>query len=297
MCVGPQGRLATFASQTNLVVWDAAHGTEHFVRDAKFLTNAKDLGFIAPTPSRPVLSDVDPTVFDTLESFAPPSPGAATAGAMEMTKSAGSVSVIETKDVAGYRATVLRATDEAALIAWLQDNGYPAPAFARAWAAPYVRRGWYFTAFKVKGGQNSKTGPVRMSFATKTPFNPYSVPAQNGRGGHVPLRLYYLSAGEEVPRIGGKAAVWRNPEWSVKLGDNGPDVIARSLHLGRTAIPEHARLTAYQDDRFGTPGLDDLYFVGDRSPEPSTRSGLIAGGGLALAALVAGGVLRKRKKA
>ena len=275
---------ATFASQTNLVVWDAAHGIEHFVRDARFLTKGKDLGFIAPTPSRPSLSAVASWVFDDLESLhsaqsAATTTGATTAGAAVVGKSA-SVSVVETKDVAGYRATVLRATDPASLQAWLHANGYPAPPFIQAWAAPYVRKGWYLTAFKVEGGADPHTGPIRMSFATKTPFSPYSVPAQNGRGGHVPLRLYYLSKGAEVPRFGGTAAPWRSPEWSIDLLKPGLNGIAWALKLPAGLLPAGAHLSVYRDDRFGTPGLDDLYFVPKDAPERSTNAGLLAGGGL-----------------
>lgn len=89
-----------------------------------------------------------------------------------------------------------------ALADWLRSNGYATPQFLEGWVNPYLRRGWYLTAFRVNGGANASTGPIRMTFRTDRPFNPCSVPEANG-GGHARLRVYYVSAGRENPKIGG----------------------------------------------------------------------------------------------
>lgn len=281
--VGPLGVPVRFTGQTNIVVWDKSHGIEHFVRDARFEARGANLGFIAPTPSRPELSEADAAAFETLDALGPKPP---------MTKSArdagaaatGAVSVVETKDVGGYRATVLKATDAAGLAKWLQVNGYPSPDFLPKWAAPYVERGWHFTAFKVNG---KATGPVRMSFATSRPFNPYSVPEENGGGG-VPLRVYYVSAGAETPKIGGKDA-WVKPQWTAALPAEAAARLAAQLKLPVDAIPAQARVTRYDDPNFGRPGLDDLYFTSD-----DANANLA--GGLMLAAVLALAASRRRRR-
>lgn len=287
--VGGGGLPVAFTGQTNLVVWDAVHHVEHFVRDARFSTQSKDLGFIAPTPGRPTLSETDAEIFRILEALGPRKPPmrAMKSKGIDTAATAGTVEVLEVKDVAGYRASVLKANDPEALTDWLGKNGYPAPRFLPKWAAPYIERGWTFTAFKVKGGVGAATGPIRMSFSTDRPFNPYSVPEENGRGGRVPLRLYYLSSGEEVPKIGGKEA-WRTAEWSADVGRATSDRIARRLRLETGAMPPNARVSSYLDGEFGRSGLDDLYFV----PEPSSNRATLLGG----AGIVALGIVLLRRR-
>ncbi|RYG19868.1 DUF2330 domain-containing protein, partial [bacterium] len=279
--VGARGEPVRFVGQTNIVVWDKAHGIEHFVRDARFATKSQDLGFIAPTPSRPTLSEASGAAFETLAAlepkpeFVPGQWGAVSDSAADI-PTKGFVSVIDEADVAGYRATVLKATDSRALGEWLTKNGYAKPRFLDGWVKPYLDRGWYLTAFKVKGGDGSATGPVRMSFQTKRPFNPYSVPEENG-GARASLRLYYVSAGNEVPKIGGQSA-WRSAEWSAPVVEETRAALASQLKLSPDQLPINASVTTYLDSEFGQPGFDDLYFV--------EQSNLGATGGLGAAMLL-----------
>lgn len=286
-CVARKGAPVRFAGQTNIVLWDAVHGVEHFVRDARFTTAGASLAFIAPTPGRPTLSGASPHAFEALQALEPIPEEFATAGAVSAIDEAATkgVQVVGVQDVAGYRATVLKASDASALTNWLGANGYPSPAFLTRWAAPYVGRDWYFTAFKVNG---EATGPMRMSFETDRPFNPYSVPAENGRSG-VPLRLYYVSAGSEAPKIGGRDA-WRSPEWSAPIPEETRATLATDLRLSAGDIPKEARVTSYQDATFGKPGFDDLYFV----PDPTLRNSV---GGGAVAVVLLALALRRRRNA
>jgi hypothetical protein len=47
-----------------IILHDGA--TEHFVRRADFRTDAKEFGFLVPTPARPELGEADDSVFDLL---------------------------------------------------------------------------------------------------------------------------------------------------------------------------------------------------------------------------------------
>ena len=183
--VSPNGKPVAFGDQTNLVIWDAGSKTEHFIRDAKFSSTAADFGFLAPTPSKPELSEASAEAFDTLEALKPvkdDTVGAASAmGAASLDKS---IEVIQQVDVAGYRATTLLASDSVALADWMRKNGYQTTPAVETWTKVYIAKGWYLTAFKVLDkAQVASTGTVRMSFKTDRPFNPYYVPSDNIKEG------------------------------------------------------------------------------------------------------------------
>lgn len=271
-CMGVGPAPVRFAGQTNIVVWDKLRGMEHFVRDARFETNGASLGFIAPTPGRPSIEAVDPAAFDLLlglgglSRFGGGSGGGAGGG--------GGVEIVQTKVVAGYEATVLRASNPDDLIQWLSANGYPMPRYASRWVAPYVRRGWYLTAFKVatQAGAGA-TGPVRMTFKTDVPFNPYSVPAENqARGG---LRLLYVSATEDAGTIGGSRP-WIKPKWTVTMKEDTAQKLEDKLKLAAGVLPKKAFVSYYDDPSFGRPGFDDIYFVPTVKPPTKEGKGLLA---------------------
>src|ERR1700734_262641 len=67
--VGPPGQPVVFGDQTNIVIWDDAHQTEHFIRNANFRSGANDFGFIAPTPGKPELHEASNKAFYTLASL------------------------------------------------------------------------------------------------------------------------------------------------------------------------------------------------------------------------------------
>lgn len=261
--LGGPGVSISFSGQTNLVIWDAARGVEHFVRDARFQTDAPSLGFIAPTPTRPTLHEARASVFRDLAMLEPRD---VTGGihwmptSSEAMKGPGSsVMVFEVRDVGGYRATVLKATDGNALTHWLRSNGYESAPWLKDWTEPYIRKGWFLTAFKVRAdGGPMATGVVRMTFETDRPFNPYSVPTANQ--GNSPLQLFYVSAGNEEPRIGG-TEFWRTPEWEAKIPWDTRYRLVSGLGLTDAEIPEGATVKAFIDPDFSRTGSDDLFFV------------------------------------
>lgn len=268
-CCGVGPAPVVFTGQTNIVVWDEAHGTEHFIRDARFATKGSSLGFIAPTPTRPHLSDVDRDAFSLLYGLNP-LPRTATSETRSGDASP-RVNVVEVKDLAGYRATVLKATDASALARWLKTNGYDSPSWLAGWVKPYVRRSWYLTAFKVRAKGTAATGPVRLSFKTDRPFNPYSVPAANS--GRASLQLLYVSAGNETPMIGGKRP-WLDPSWQAPIPNATRHRLARALRLPADSVPKNAKVSMYSDEIFSRPNQEDLYFVASK-PKPTERHGLL----------------------
>src|SRR4051794_25976423 len=70
--VPPSGQSVVNADQTVLMMWDAAHETQHFIRRASFKSAADDFGFLVPSPSQPELSESGNEVFPYLQKLTEP---------------------------------------------------------------------------------------------------------------------------------------------------------------------------------------------------------------------------------
>lgn len=168
-----------------LLVWDAAHQTEHLIRSASFLGVDRDFGFVVPTPTEPTLTEVDEAVFRVLSFlYNRPEPqatrGAHGGGRSTRGGAGSSVTVVAAQYVAGMDATVLRANDAQGLSRWLRAHHLVTPNGTTAWLAPYVRDGWYLTVFQYsaeRGRRDFVNRAVRMSFRTPRPVFPYSEPS------------------------------------------------------------------------------------------------------------------------
>ncbi|MEZ0324561.1 MAG: DUF2330 domain-containing protein [Fimbriimonas sp.] len=262
--VGGHGKSVTTAFEHAVIVWDSKRGIEHFIRTAEFETNAKDFGFMVPTPSVPELAAADPAIFHTLDGIVDKklsmiSKGA-TAGSADATNAFGEVEVLKQQTVAGYDATVLKATSAGAAETWLKENGYSVTDSAREWLDPYVKKGWSITAFKIAnvGAGHASLKPVRMSFATDKPFYPYREPRQERVGG-LPreLELYVLSDDSVAGQFKGQG--WSvQPTWTGELDSDERTRVASVL--GKIeAQPAH--LTVFNDHSNPRDGSDDVYFV------------------------------------
>lgn len=254
--------------QTNLIIWDDVNKIEHFVRDAQFTTPGKDLGFIAPVPTEPELGEVGGLVFRNLELFDPMrgrskvlGSGGGFGGGL-----GGGVQVLQEKVVGGYRAAVLKADNGKALYEWLSLNGYRISETARPWLSYYVRKRWCFAAFKVEKKSEEKvvaTGPVRLSFHSNKPYNPYYVPIDNVPDKPGPadrLAVYFVARGRFLGRVGGTDPWQGSVQWKVKLDDRARASIARDVNLATDAILPGSNLTKYVDSVFPRNVRDDVFF-------------------------------------
>src|SRR5579885_469679 len=68
----PPGKAVVNADQTVIIVWDAAHKTEHFIRKASFKGDAADFGFLVPTPTQPELAESGNEAFPFLAKLTAP---------------------------------------------------------------------------------------------------------------------------------------------------------------------------------------------------------------------------------
>jgi hypothetical protein len=279
--VGPPGKPVVFGDQTNIVIWDEATHTEHFIRNANFRSGADDFGFIAPTPGKPELHEASNKAFYTLASLDPTRryssrSGGVGGGGFGDSKSS-QVQVIQEADVAGFHATTLFSRSAQAINDWMNEHGYVSTPEVQTWAERYCSRGWYLTGFKVvdKTKLAASTGTVRMSFKTSKPFNPFYVPATNilpSKKGT--LRLYFVSVGDYEAKIGRKET-WQTPQWTAPIPEATSALLAKQVKIPAEAIPDNCQVETFVDNDFPRSVEDDIYFTKKRilrlsRPAPST---------------------------
>src|SRR5579862_1259752 len=243
--VGPPGQPVVFGDQTNIVIWDEATQTEHFIRNAKFRSGADNFGFIAPTPGKPELHEASTKAFYTLASLQPVFPsggmGGGGFGAGARASLAQEVQVIQEADVAGYHATTLLSESAHAINDWMNEHGYVSTPEVEKWAERYCSRGWYLTAFKVidQSKVTASTGTIRMSFHTMRPYNPFYVPSSNilvNKKGT--LRVYFVSVGNYDANIGPDGPTWQVPQWSAMIPEAQSALLAKQVKIPAEAIPD-----------------------------------------------------------
>jgi hypothetical protein len=250
----PDGKWVRIAAEEALVAWDA--GKETFVRRAHFRTDAKDFGFLVPTPSQPRLSEVDDALFDALDEHTKPelvdTPryelGCAAlmflgrgVESAAVPLAAAPVTVLDVARVAGMDATVLSATDAGALARWLDDHGYARRPALEQWLEPYVASGWTITAFKYVAGEGSQdvgSKAVRMDFASAEPFYPYREPDE-GVEPVRSLRVWTATPWRAEGRVGGSAPWGADLEYA---GELDAQAFAPWIALG-----PNLRLGAFRD--------------------------------------------------
>jgi hypothetical protein len=268
--VGPAGKPVVFGDQTNIVIWDEAHHTEHFIRNANFRSGADDFGFIAPTPGKPELHEASNQAFYTLASLAPVPrynlAGAAGGGGFGGGSRSAEVKVIQEADVAGFHATTVFSKSAQAINDWMNEHGYVSTPEVEKWAERYCSRGWYLTAFKVvdKTKLAASTGTVRMTFHTNKPFNPFYVPTTNilttKKG---TLRVYFVSVGNYDAKIG-RSEIWQTPQWTAQIPEASSALLAKQVKILAEDIPDNSQVETFVDNDFPRPAADDIYFTKSR---------------------------------
>jgi hypothetical protein len=261
------GEAVDIAEESAIIIWDAAAKTQHFIRRASFRTQAKDFGFLVPTPSVPELKEADDAAFALLERITEPP---VLHSAREARKSApapaaavlSKVEVVAKAKVAGYDAAVLRASDAGALDQWLRSNEYHSSPELQEWFKPYLSKGWLITAFKIagEGSGRADASSVRMSFRTEAPFFPYREPtAAKGSADPRLLRIFYLGQARPEGRIGAAGPWPGRTLWSGRIEDEHRRQLLAMLNLPEGTAAGATRLTRFADGSSPRPGTDDLY--------------------------------------
>lgn len=285
-CIVSAGEEVLLTHENVVIVWDAKAKRQHFIRQASFDSKGKNFGFIVPTPTVPDLSIAEESAFSLLQDLVPPprSIGCAKSEETEATASAGGVEVLKEEQVGDYQATVVKATDGAALNAWLKKNGFVSRPAMTEWLDGYTKQKWVFTALRYKADPNASTDTkaVRISFATDRPHYPYRMPKDTWPEGHNrPLKLYFVSSSQMDAKYVETDDHWEaSTEWSGPLPQSSRQALASALHLKDADLPANAQVTIFEN-RLNEKGYDrDLYFAASSGQLP--WNWIIPGGLLAL---------------
>lgn len=303
-CPAPRsGQQVVNADQSVLMIWDAAAGTQHFIRQATFKSRGDDFGFIVPSPSRPELAEADPAAFAQLakitapEVIRRPAPrregggcNLACDGASPKSAPPAAVRVLDQKVVAGYQATVLEADTAAAFTDWLKANDFAYSPEVAAWAKPYIDQQWKFTALKVApvapvapaNAPPAGTDPVaarvtakalRITFATKTPLFPYREPDPTAQAKSLAtnsrlLRVYFVAEARYAGALGPTAPWSGRTAWAGPVTADDRAKLLATLKLPDATGPAAFHLTEFEDDWAYRAAPADVTFApsGDQTP-------------------------------
>jgi hypothetical protein len=318
----PEDRIRIVSEQA-IIVWDAKNKKEHFIRRANFETSAPYFGFLVPTPTQPDTPVAVPdSTFATLDEWSKaetkvetrvryhsifdglaPVADAAAKGehggrGMPMGPEK-SVRVLDQVEVAGGKATILKANNAEELRKWLNKHGYDARPELKNWLEWYVEHGWFITAFQFKRGDQPGRGmspkAVRLSFKADRPFYPYREPedarkpaAGREMGGQTQrfLRVFFIADGRYSGKLeGAKGDTWpgqakhakplteeQKPQLTKGINSDEKDA---ALKAEPAALPGGAWLTVFDDPATPRPGTGEVYFSKDDSQEELARDPII----------------------
>jgi hypothetical protein len=266
-CAAAANQPVAIADESAIIIWDARAKREHFIRRATFATEARDLGFLVPTPTQPELAEAKDDAFARLSLYLI-RPSKDTKGG---SSSKERVEVLDQKRIAGQDVAVLKADDAEALAQWLKDHEYQYSATLKGWVKPYLDAHWYVTASKIAKDQNGfavknlASAAVRMSFTTEKPFFPYSEPASQREQQTAPgsrlLRIFFLGTEKMQGTLGPEGGRW--PGELIQAGrvnarERGP--VLELLKLPANTPPASWYMTVFEDRSSPRPGSADLFF-------------------------------------
>lgn len=253
-----------------LIVWEPSAQREHFIRRANFAGASGDFGFLVPTPTRPELAEADDGVFAKLAkiyTYVPPPPPPSDSNSRSArglrASAVSQVQVLEQRRVAGLDASVLAATDAAALNRWLGDHHYPSRPGLTRWLAGYIAKGYFITAFRFVAptdGSVVKSSAVRLTFTTQRPFYPYAEPTDSPRTSGRGFRLNVIAPARMDGLVGTRA-------WSARTGYSGRPGNLREVLSGvvpAASLGAGPWLTTF-DEPSTQRGADDLWLVRSRA--------------------------------
>ena len=298
------------ANQTVIMLWDEARQTQHFIRKADFRTDASDVGFLVPSPSRPQLAESDNAAFAKLAAItAPPvrRGGGFPIGCSVAEPAAlryQGVRVIEEKRVAGFDATVLTARSGDDLVTWLKEHGYAYSPAVAEWAKPYLGGEWHFTALKIAKGADAnaqtdlKAAALRISFRTGRPLFPYREPDSGASKNALDapdrlLRMYFIADARFRGEIEGGQRWSGKTVWSGDITRHREELL-RDLGLPADTGPAKWWLTEFEDRWPYAKAAGDVYFHRDSDQRAKSRELTASekpGDAVFLALLAAGCVL------
>lgn len=171
--------------------------------------------------------------------------------------------------MADFDYTVLKTTDNKELREWLDKHGYDARPRLMDWVEPYVKQGWFITAFQIakkdKEDNHPSTKGVRMSFTADRPFFPCREPAEQERPAEAPrrrlLRVFVVAGQRMQGSLDNVQTPWQgNVIYANPLQEEQRESLAEFLDRQQVPLREGAWLTVFDDASSPRAGETDLFF-------------------------------------
>ena len=169
----PDGYYLNETSQKAFIYFSGE--TENLVVSASYQGDSADFAWVIPTPSKPEIFKSDSKIFTKLQKLTissdteTPTLGSSlnSFGALESK----SVEVIEEKTIDIYDTAILKATDDKALVNWLNEHKYTFPEDKSYMLKEYIDNGWYFAIAKIQNALTNDTDiKTKLAEGTVTPL-------------------------------------------------------------------------------------------------------------------------------
>ncbi|MFQ5599778.1 MAG: DUF2330 domain-containing protein [Candidatus Krumholzibacteriia bacterium] len=203
----------TSQGQLNLVVMDRDRGEVRLLPNVNFVGMAEDFALVVPTPAIPEFEVASRDVWAEGRALTSPIPDSRPAdegifgcaddriavdfGAEE----ADDVFVHVERTIGAFLVTVISSEDPNALVDWLAEHGFALGAEDATRFAPYVQRGWFFTAMRLDpndpgnqmppGGWDADVHPVLFVYEAQEFELPLPIMAIN-RAGWMSVFVYVV---------------------------------------------------------------------------------------------------------
>jgi hypothetical protein len=188
-------------AQKAIIVYDSESDHEDLILSIKLFAESPEAAWVVPVPSLPDVRAASTDWFVQLSNLTQPMEYVSTSpSCCPFWLGSGSapvgVEVVERERVGLYDVSTLSANDSAALLEWLDENGYAFPEEGGAILEAYVRDGgWYFVAARVLPEEadnlDGDVHPLWMSFDAQEPVYPMRLTALVG--GTLDVLLYVLA--------------------------------------------------------------------------------------------------------
>jgi hypothetical protein len=266
----------SLAREKVLIIHDAVHGQQHFIREVAFRKADETFGFVVPTPTRPEVAKVEKNPFGKLRERFPfkPEPRATMGVGKPYGGPSGSwegVEVLSVEKIGSFTAFVLAATDANALAGWLKENQLTSTPETDRWLEHYVRMGFYYVAMRydpparpqAEDDAGIAAETIRVSFATPIAYYPYLEP-EHKRADASPrlLELWYVGTDPVIPvaRVGSN---WTRPMMAGKDYERKRESVEASLDDELEELLPSGELVVqtFQDQKLNRHGYHDILFA------------------------------------
>lgn len=299
------------AAQVTFVRYDRAAGEIHLVPNVRLEGEGDHLALVVPTPSVPTFEQASLALWSEADAVTAPfrqragSSGGLACNAVSVEHTVDAVSgtsILSSQIVGAFEVTVIGVDTPSSLVEWLDAEGFEVNADDSTAFAPYVDRGWVFTAMRsvepLPATWVRSVDPVRITFAATEFEVPLPLLAINRANR---MRMVFYVVDRHRLRLPGYDTVYAN-----RLSASELDAIAERRPTLVQELREHWWLTRLErtygpDDDLSEPATMDAVLD---PTEVVTVVPLRAGGvdpALIVLVLVAGGAglqsLRRRRRA